>query len=213
LSFLPLADATAIVFISPLMITALSIPLLGEKVGIRRWIALCVGFVGVMVVIRPGTGAFNPAALLPLASATTWALCLVLTRTMHGADRVLTTLFYSTLTGLVAAGLMLPFFWVPPTPGALALMAGQGVLSTAGQALLIFGYGRAPASVLAPFHYSQMLWATLIGYFAFSTIPDVPTWAGAAIVIASGLYVIHRERVTARRRLPAVAATGGEAAE
>jgi drug/metabolite transporter (DMT)-like permease len=200
LSRLPIAEATAIGFVSPLFVTALSIPMLGETIGPRRWVAVVVGFLGVLVVIRPGTSAFNPAALFPIASSSCWAIGLVLTRTMHRTDRTLTILFYSTLIGFALAGVAMPVVWRMPDLPALALMVGQGSLSTIGQTLLIAAFGRAGASVLAPFSYSQMLWATLLGYLLFSTIPDALTWTGAAIIIASGLYILHRERILQQQR-------------
>jgi drug/metabolite transporter (DMT)-like permease len=201
LSHLPIADASAIGFVSPLLVTALSIPLLGEKVGIRRWSAVIVGFTGVMIVVRPGTGAFNPAALYPLASAAAWALGLILTRIMRNSDQVLTTIFYSTLVGLVIGGAALPFVWRTPDLAGLGLMAAMGLLSTISQTLLISAFARAAASILAPFSYSQMVWSTLIGYFVFATLPDALTWIGAAVVIASGLYTLHRERIVHRERM------------
>jgi drug/metabolite transporter (DMT)-like permease len=201
LSHLPIADASAIGFVSPLLVTALSIPLLGEKVGIRRWTAVIVGFAGVMIVVRPGTGAFNPAALYPLASAAAWALGLILTRIMRNSDQVLTTIFYSTLVGLVIGGAALPFVWRTPDLAGLGLMAAMGLLSAISQTLLISAFARAAASILAPFSYSQMVWSTLIGYFVFATLPDALTWIGAAVVIASGLYTLHRERIVHRERM------------
>jgi drug/metabolite transporter (DMT)-like permease len=200
LSHLPIAEATAIGFVAPLFVTALSIPMLGETIGPRRWVAVVVGFIGVLVVIRPGTSAFDPAALFPIASSTCWALGLVLTRTMHGADKTLTILFYSTLIGFCLSGVTMPVVWRMPDLPALTLMTGQGILSTIGQALLIAAFGRAGASVLAPFSYSQMLWATVLGYVIFNTIPDALTWTGAAIIIASGLYILHRERILQQQR-------------
>jgi drug/metabolite transporter (DMT)-like permease len=214
LAHLPIADASAIGFVSPLLVTALSIPFLGEKVGIRRWTAVIVGFTGVMIVVRPGTSTFDPAAFLPLASAAAWAMGLILTRIMRDSEAVLTTIFYSTIVGLLAAGSVLPFVWrTPDTPG-LALMAAMGLLGALGQSLLIAAFTHAAASILAPFSYSQMLWATLIGYFVFSAIPDAATWTGAAIIIASGLYTLHRERIVAQRgRAPARAGLGKPLAE
>jgi drug/metabolite transporter (DMT)-like permease len=200
LSHLPIAEATAISFVSPLFVTALSIPVLRETIGPRRWIAVIVGFIGVLVVIRPGTSAFHPAALFPIASSTFWAVGIVLTRTMHGADKTLTILFYSTLIGFCVSGLAMPFVWRTPDLPALAMMTAQGSLSTIGQALLIGAFGRAGASVLAPFSYSQLLWATALGYAVFNTIPDTPTWIGSAIIVASGLYILHRERLLQQQR-------------
>lgn len=199
LAHLPIAEASAIGFVSPLLITALSIPLLGEKVGLRRWAAVIVGFGGVMIVVRPGTAAFDPAALYPLASAAAWAVGLILTRIMRNSDQVLTTIFYSSIVGLVVGGAVLPLVWRTPDMTGLALMAAMGLLGAVSQTLLIAAFARAPASILAPFSYSQMLWATLIGYFVFATIPDAVTWTGTAILIASGIYTLHRERIVAQR--------------
>jgi drug/metabolite transporter (DMT)-like permease len=203
LSALPIADATAIGFVSPLLVTALSIPFLGEKVGIRRWSAVIVGFIGVLIVVRPGTGAFNPAALFPLFSAAAWALGLILTRLMRNSESVLTTILYTTLVGLVLTAFALPWVWRMPDLHGWMLMAAMGVLSAIGQTLLIAALTRAPASLVAPFSYSQMLWATLVGLFVFHTVPDAVTWVGAGILIASGLYTIHRERIVHRQAMKA----------
>ncbi|MBV9521329.1 MAG: DMT family transporter, partial [Alphaproteobacteria bacterium] len=129
LSGLPIADASAIGFASPLLVTALSIPFLGEKVGMRRWAAVVTGFTGVLIVVRPGTGAFNPAAAFPLLSACSWAMGLILTRRMRHGDPVLTTMLYSAAIGLAAGSLVLPFIWKTPSAGALMLLALTGGLN------------------------------------------------------------------------------------
>lgn len=195
LAHLPLAEASAIGFVSPMFTTALSIPLLGEKVGVRRWAAIFVGFAGVLIVIRPGTAAFDPAALYPVASASFWALALIVTRRMSHRDSPLTTLVYASVTGLAAASLPLPWYWTTPSAFALALMFAMGVLSLSGHFLLVRAFQLGSVSILAPFSYSQMVWATCAGYLVFDTLPDGWTWVGAAVVIASGVYVWHRERV------------------
>ncbi|MBI1206952.1 MAG: EamA family transporter [Azospirillum sp.] len=192
---LPIAEAAAIGFASPLMLIALSIPLLGETVGIRRWAAVLVGFAGVLVVVRPGTGAFQPAALLPLISALTWALALIASRRIGNDDPPVATLLWSALSGLAAATLLVPFHWQLPSWQGLAVMIAAGGLYTLGQLLLIMAFTSAPAGLLAPFHYSQMVWAVLIGWICFGTLPDAWTWTGAALIIASGLYAWHRERL------------------
>jgi drug/metabolite transporter (DMT)-like permease len=195
LARLPIADATAIGFASPLLVTAFSIPLLGEQVGVRRWSAVGIGFLGVLIVVRPGSGAVGSAALLPLSSAVCWAMSLVVTRRMRGADAPLTTLIYSSAIGFVLSGLALPLVWHAPTLSAWVMLAAMGVLSAAGQYLLIAGLSRGDASLLAPFTYSQIVWATLTGYFVFATVPSSSTWCGAAVIVASGIYIAHRERV------------------
>jgi drug/metabolite transporter (DMT)-like permease len=206
LARLPIADATAIGFASPLLVTALSIPLLGERVGPRRWAAVCAGFAGVLIVVRPGSGAMGWAALLPLLSAVCWGFSLVVTRHMRGGDKPLTTLLYSTVIGFVASSAALPLVWQPPSAEAWALMVVMGMLSAAGQYLLIAGLARGDASLLAPFSYSQMIWSTLTGFLIFGTVPTAWTWCGAAIIVASGVYIAHRERLRARTARPAGAA-------
>lgn len=195
LAQLPLAEASAIGFVSPMFTTALSIPLLGEKVGIRRWAAVLVGLVGVLIVIRPGTAAFDPAALFPVASAAFWALALIVTRKMSHRDTPLTTLVYASLVGLVAASVPLPWFWAMPDPAALGLILLSGALSLGGHYLLVQAFQLGSASILAPFAYTQMVWATVFGYLIFQNLPDRWTWVGATVIILSGVYVWHRERV------------------
>jgi drug/metabolite transporter (DMT)-like permease len=199
LARLPLADAAAIAFASPLLVTALSIPLLGERVGPRRWAAVAVGFLGVLIVVRPGSGAIGWAALYPLASAACWALSLVVTRRMRGGDAPTTTLFHSTAIGFLLASLMLPGVWQAADARAWSLMALTGVLSAVGQYLLIAALLRGPASLVAPFSYSQMIWSTLLGYLVFAAVPTASTWVGGLFIVGSGIYTAHRERVTQRR--------------
>jgi len=206
LRFLAMADATAMSFVSPLFITALSIPVLGEKVGIRRWSAIVVGLIGVLVVVRPGTSAFNSASIYPLLSSVSWACGIVLTRKMSGStDHMVTTLGYAAITGLVVISLMLPFVWVVPSWQDVAIGGFMACVSTAAQWLVVLAYRRANASVLAPFSYTQLVWSSLAGFLLFSMVPDLMTLAGAAVIIASGLYTAHRERIVARQRLTALA--------
>jgi drug/metabolite transporter (DMT)-like permease len=200
LARLPIADATAIGFASPLIGTALSIPLLGEHVGPRRWSAVAAGFLGVLIVIRPGSGAIGASALLPLASAACWALGLVVTRRMRHHEKPLTTLFYSTLSGFALSSLALPFVWIQPDARACTLMALMAVLSVFGQYLLIAALARGDLSLVAPFTYSQMIWSTLVGIFVFHTVPTAWTWCGAAVIVGSGIYIAHRERMIGARR-------------
>jgi drug/metabolite transporter (DMT)-like permease len=201
LSHLPLATATATSFVSPLFVTALSIPLLGEQVGWRRWAAVTVGFAGVLIIVRPGGASFELAALLPAASSATWAFGMIITRKMGLADPPLTTLLYTALIGLVATGVPALLIWQPPPPGIVALMVGGGAINLIAQYLQVRAFSLGPASLLAPFSYSSIVISTAIGALAFGTFPDGWTWVGTAIVIASGLYVWHRERVRARERL------------
>jgi drug/metabolite transporter (DMT)-like permease len=198
LPLLPLADATAIGFVSPLFITALSIPFLGEQVGPRRWAAIAVGLIGVLLVVRPGTGAFQPAAILPILSALAWAVAIILTRKISGADGTNTTLIYTAVSALFVISLIVPFYWVTPSLRQIGLGLVYGAFASGGQWLVVLAYHRAGASVLAPLTYSQLVWATALGFLIFNTVPDAWTLAGAAIIVASGLYTAHRERVRAR---------------
>ena len=195
LAHLQMADATSIAFVSPLIVTALSIPILGERVGVRRWVAVVTGFLGILIIIRPGSSAFDLASLYPLASSACWAFGLVLTRRIGSGDRPLTTLFYTTAVAFLAVSVVVPWVWQPFGGWALALVATMGVLSTAGQYFLLLGYMRGPASLLAPFSYTQIISSTFWGAVLFDTLPGASTWIGAAVVVASGLYVLHRERV------------------
>jgi drug/metabolite transporter (DMT)-like permease len=196
LSQLPLAEASALGFVSPMFTTALSIPFLGEKVGIRRWAAIVVGFIGVLIVIRPGTAAFNAAALLPIMSAAFWAVALIITRQMsYRGDPPLTTLVYASILGVAIGTPTLPWFWTTPDAHGWLIMTAMGAMSIGGHYLLVQAFQRGTASILAPFSYSQMIWATLLGYLMFNALPDLPTWIGATVIISSGVYVWHRERV------------------
>jgi drug/metabolite transporter (DMT)-like permease len=201
ISVIPLAEAASIGFAAPLVVTILSIPLLGEIVGIRRWAAVGAGFLGVLIVLRPGSGAFQLQSLFALAGACTWALALVLTRRMAGTmERGATTMLWSSVTGLAILSMMLPFHFRAPGFRTLALLLLMSVLGSAGQWLVILAHRHGPASTLAPIFYIQLLWTTLGGYLAFSAIPDHWTFLGASIIIGSGLYTAHRERARARER-------------
>ena len=193
LRYLALADAVAINFFAPLLVTAFSIPILGERVGIRRWIAILVGFAGVMVIIRPGLGVMHWAAILPLGTAVCYALYQVLTRIAGRTDHARTSLFWSAAVGTVVMSAIVPFSWTAPDALGWAMMAATGCVFGFGHYLLIKGLERAPASVLAPFIYSQLIWAVTLGFLVFGDFPDGFSILGALIVTGSGLYVWHRE--------------------
>lgn len=200
LGYLPVAEATAIGFISPAFITALSIPFLGEVVGLRRWAAVLAGLGGVLIVIRPGAGALQAAAAFPLLSALCWAATIIITRRMGATDRTQTTLFWSALTGLAALTILVPFGFVLPTLGQAGIALALGICASVGQYLVIIAYRLVPASTLASFSYAQILSSTGLGYLVFDAVPDRATLVGAAIVIASGLYTAHRERLRVLER-------------
>lgn len=198
LSYLPLAENASILFTTPLFVCALSIPLLGEQVGWRRTLAICVGFFGVLVIIRPGFGALHWAAGVSLAGAFLGALYNITTRKAAGSDSANTSLFY---VGLVGTLLSLPFAfqdWRDPAGLDLALFCFMGLVGGFGHYLLTVAHGLAPASMLAPFIYTQIVWTTLLGYLIFAQLPDLWIFVGAAIVIGSGLYLIYRERQLGR---------------
>jgi drug/metabolite transporter (DMT)-like permease len=195
LRFLPIAEASATSFVAPIFVTALSIGFLGENVGVRRWLATFVGLFGVMVIVRPGSNAFHPASLLPVISAFGWACTLIMTRMISGQDRAVTTMAYSAVVGLCILTAMVPFFWTSPDWRDIALGVCVGLASTTGQWIVVLAFRYADASVLAPFSYSQLLWATILGFVVFGEVPDLWTLAGAATIIASGLYTAHRERL------------------
>jgi len=205
LNHLQVAEATAINFISPVFITALSIPLLGEKVGIHRWAASAVGFLGVMIIVQPGSGAFQIAALYPIAAALVWAIAAIATRVMS-AERPETTLAWSAIVGLLFLTPIVILDWKAMTLWDVGLAILTGVLSTIGHWLVIRAYRDGPASVLAPYSYVQLLFASLFGLVVFGVLPDFATVAGGVVIAASGLYTAHRERVRHRMEAGAAAA-------
>jgi drug/metabolite transporter (DMT)-like permease len=195
LRFLHIAEASATGFIAPLFVTALSIVLLGEKVGIRRWAATLVGLIGVLIVVRPGSSAFHPAVIFPIASALGWASTMTITRMISGKDRAITTMAYSAITGLCLLTALVPFVWVTPSWRDIFLAVCIGIASTTGQWIVVLAFRYADASVLAPFSYTQLVWVTILGFLIFGEIPDIWTVTGAAVIIGSGLYTAHRERL------------------
>lgn len=197
-SAMQLIEATAIAQTTPLFLTALAAILLKEQVGPRRWAAVIAGFIGALIVIRPGLGIAQIAALLMLAMAVTNAFYLLATRRAATRDAPETSFIYPALMGAVASSIMVPFVWRPPDPVDWALMAAMGVLGGVGHFLLVQAYARAPASLLAPFPYLIIVWSGIFGYAAFGDVPDRWTLAGSALVVASGLYVWWRERRRAR---------------
>lgn len=201
---MPLADVYAIVFTAPLLITALSVPLLGERVGWRRWTAVAVGFGGVLVILDPGGGVLSAPALVALLAAVCHALNMIMVRLIAargGADEPVEMLgvVAHALTVAAAAGLM-PLVWVTPSPPDLALFAAAGIIAGSGFMLLALAFRSAPAATVAPFQYSQMLYGVLAGLLVFGDAPGPRVLLGATIVAASGLYVLARER---RRTAPA----------
>ena len=209
LKHLPLELCAAISFVSPLFVTALSIPFLGERVGLRRWIAVLIGLLSVLMILRPGGVSFQLAMLLPLGSSLCWAMALVLTRLMRGSEQALTVLAWSSLVGVAAVFPLVWPVWVTPNASQWTILILLGVFNGLGQYLVIRAFMLASASVLAPFSYSIIIWSMLIGLIVFNSFPDGITLVGTAILIAAGLYIWHREKVTNTPSTP-IEATLGE---
>jgi drug/metabolite transporter (DMT)-like permease len=192
--FMPLADAVAITFIAPLLITALSVPFLGERVGLRRWIAVCVGFAGMLVIIRPGGGLFQPAALLPIGVTVFYAMYQIITRMISHRTDPINSVFYTAIVGGILMSAIVPFFWQTPTLEQWGMMLAAGLLGGLGHWAIIIAYQRAEAPLVAPFAYTELVWATMLGLTFFGDFPDLWTLVGAAIIAASGVYILQRER-------------------
>jgi drug/metabolite transporter (DMT)-like permease len=192
-----LADAYTITFTAPLLVTALSVPLLHERVGWRRWGAVLLGFLGVLIVIRPGFGAVPLELLLPLITAACFALYQIFTRlvSVDPAETPFVMLFYLAWVGALVMTLVVPFYWQPVAPTDWLWMAAIGALGALGHLILIQALVIAPASLIAPFTYSQIIWALILGYLVFGDVPDFWMLAGCTVIIASGLFVFYREAV------------------
>ena len=199
LQYLQVAQTTSIMFAAPLLVALAAGPLLGEWIGPRRLAAIGVGFVGVLIITRPGFGGMHPAALLSVFGTACYALYAISTRVLAGSDSSATTLFYSGLAGVVLVTPFVPFVWSTPSLLVALTMAATGVFGAVGHWLLILAHARAPAPVLAPFLYTQLIWVVILGYLVFGDLPDYWTLIGASVVIASGLYLLYRER---ERSLP-----------
>ena len=199
ISTMPLADALALVFVAPLVVTALSPLLLKEAVGIRRWSAVVIGFCGALIIIRPGLGVFSAGAFLALAGGCVYGCYLLATRKLSRQAPPLVTLGYTALVGAAVMTLLLPFFWVTPNLEQALLLLALGPIAAVAHFMLIKGFDYAEAAVLAPCTYFEIVMMTAVGYVAFGDFPDGWTWVGIAVIVASGIYTSWRERV---RRVP-----------
>ncbi|WP_439576764.1 DMT family transporter [Elioraea sp.] len=201
---LPLAEVTALGFTMPLFLTALSIPFLGEQVGIRRWSAVMVGFLGVLLILRPGAGdiALGPA-LVVVFGAVCWAVAMIAIRRMGevGESNVVIVAWFS-IGGTVLAGTLTLFAWVTPSPQQFAILVGVGLVSTLAQLLITEGYRRGETTLVAPFEYTGILWTAVIGLVVWGEQPAPTMLAGVAVLVVSGLYILHRE-VMKRQTMPA----------
>ena len=207
-TLLPLGDAVAIGMSGPIFMTAFSVPLLGETVGLRRWSAVVVGFAGVLLMTRPGVGSLAPGALLALSGAVFYALAMILIRKLSRTEHPTTIVFYFTLFATLAGAVSLPFGqWVTPaTLLDLGLLVAIGLIGGFAQFAMTHAFRLAPVAIVAPFDYLALVFAMALGYAIWQELPDAWILSGAAVVVASGLYILHRETVLARQRRAAAAA-------
>lgn len=191
---LQLAESVSIFFFAPMLITALAGPFLGEWAGWRRWAAVCVGFLGVLVITRPGLGTFSTGHLFALCATTCYSCYVILTRKLNATESPESLIFYSALTPVI---LMLPavplYGSIPADPFQWLILLSMGFYGAFGHYMLILAYKKATTYALAPYPYLQMVWMIGFGYFLFDDLPDVWTLVGAAIIVSSGLYIVHRE--------------------
>lgn len=197
--FVPLADAVAVTFVAPFIVTILGAWLLKESVGPRRWLAVVAGFIGMLIVIRPGQGIFHPAILLVVIAAIFFAIRQLLSRWLSTSDSVVTTVAYTSIVAFSITSLALPFVWVTPSGQKILLIIFGLALSAAiGEILIIRALNIAQSVVLAPSHYTLIIWSTLYGYVLFNDLPDLWTLIGCSIIIASGFYTTYREYILSK---------------
>ena len=195
ISIISMAKALTLAFVAPLITTALSPIFLGEKVGFRRWSAVIIGFIGSLIVIRPGFIEFNLATVAALGTGFFYGIYLVITRKLHTSDSPLLTLLLTGVVGAVVASFLVPVVWINPTFNQWALLALMGIFACLGHLFLILSLKYADASKLAPFGYFEIVTNVILGYYYFGDFPHYWTWVGLAIIICSGVYITFRERV------------------
>ncbi|MBM3505696.1 MAG: DMT family transporter [Alphaproteobacteria bacterium] len=205
---LPLADVTAVSFAGSLVMTALSVPLLKERVGWRRWAAILVGFLGVVVLVQPGSTAFHPSFLYALAATVLYALMMISARWMATTETNVSMVFYLSLLSAIVGGFGAPFFWVAPSALDWLLLAGVGLAGLLAHLCLTQSFRIAPVAVVAPFEYSALLWATGFGLIIWGDLPGMHVWIGSAILIAAGLYILYSEARAARHKTRLAEASG-----
>jgi len=193
LNFIHVADATAMVFVSPLIVTTFSPFLLGEPIGFRRTIAVIIGFIGVLIILQPTLEGDRTGYFIALAAGTFIAAYFIANRKLSSAAPILTSTFYSSWISIVLLAPVACFFWTPPAADDIWFLFGFTIFATLGQVFQIGAFSLAAASIIAPFIYTQIIWATIIGYMFFSAFPDNWSWIGIAIVVATGVYIAVRE--------------------
>ena len=196
ISIISMAKALTLAFVAPLITTALSPIFLGEKVGFRRWSAVIIGFVGSLIIIRPGFIDFNLASVAALGTGVFYGVYLIITRKLHASDNPLLTLLLTGVVGAVCGSLIVPIVWTNPSFNQWSLLALMGVFACIGHLFLILSLKYADASKLAPFGYFEIITNVILGYYFFMDFPDIWTWVGFSIIVSSGLYIFIRERNT-----------------
>ena len=195
LDALPLAEATALILTAPLIVAALAVPLLGERIGRRRAAALAAGFGGALIVVRPGAAAFQPAALLALGAAALYAVVMLAARRVDPRDGMWTMMLHTTAFSALFASAALATRWPAPRGADLALFPATALLGTLGVTLISQAFRMAPAALVAPFDYTAIVWAGLVGWVVWGAVPGPWTWLGAAVIVAGGLVLIRAEAV------------------
>lgn len=199
-AYVPLADAVAITFVAPFLVTLLGAAILKEPVGIRRWTAVTIGFLGTLVVIRPGLGVIHPAAFLLIIAAAAFAMRQVLSRLLSGADKTRTTVAYTAIVSWSLLFIPAMMVWQPPaTQQEVLLLIAMAGLAAVAETLVIMALDAAQAVVVAPLQYTLLIWGTMYGFLVFGDLPDGWTWVGASIIVATGIYTLNRERLAARK--------------
>ncbi|WP_366555521.1 DMT family transporter [Aquibaculum sediminis] len=197
-SQMKLADAVAISFAAPLFITLLSVPMLGEKVGMRRWLACLVGFVGVVIMIQPGPGVFQVIALVPLLGALFNALAMIYVRSLSRTETNASIIFWFTVSTTLLSGAFMPIQWVMPVGWDWGLLIMVGLLGGGAQIAMTAAFSRGAVAVIMPFKYTSMLWAVLTGWLIWGETPGLHIWLGWPLVVLSGLYIVYREAMLRR---------------
>jgi drug/metabolite transporter (DMT)-like permease len=194
LRYLSIADTLSIFFVQPLIVTVLSPLVLGESVGVRRWVAVLIGFLGTLIIIRPGFQELNPGVFLALASGASLAIYMLLTRKISGSAPAMVTTFYTSLMGSVIMSAVVVFVWEPPTPAQWGLFILLASIANGGHYLIVKAYDYGEASLLAPLAYTEMIMAVAAGWYFFGDFPDIWTFVGVGILIACAIYISVRER-------------------
>ena len=201
LKYLPIADTLAIYFVQPILITALSPFVLGETVGLRRWASVCIGFIGVLIIIRPGLHEINPGVVFALGAGTCSAFYILITRHLTGKANAIVTTFQTSAIGALGLTVLAPLYWIAPGHAQWLLLLLLGAIAIAGHYLITRAYDYAEASLLSPFNYTEMIMAVAAGWYFFGDFPDKWTFVGVIILIASAIYISWREHINHTKKV------------